>query len=99
MSKLKVNQVSKTTAGAAIFTLPAADGTAGQYLKTDGSGALSWGTPPDESGGVTHLSTWRLTANLTNTAATISSDLEAVDAPDGFAVSYTHLPLPPTPYV
>jgi hypothetical protein len=86
MSKLKVDQISKATGAApAIFTLPATDGTAGQYLKTDGSGALSWGTPPDESGGVTHLSTWRLTANLTNTAATISSDLEAVDAPDGFA--------------
>ena len=50
MSKLKVNQVSKTTAGAATFTLPAADGTSGQYMKTDGGGALSFGTPPDVKG-------------------------------------------------
>ena len=85
MSTLKVNKLQKTVSGAATFTLPTADGTAGQYLKTDGSGALSWGTPPDESGGVTHLSQWRLTATLTNTAATISANLEAVDAPDGFA--------------
>ena len=28
----------------ATFTWPAADGSAGQYLKTDGSGALGWGT-------------------------------------------------------
>jgi len=84
MSKLKVDQISKATgASPAIFTLPAADGTAGQYLKTDGSGALSWGTPPDQK--ITHASTWRLTANLTNTAATISSDLAAVSTPDGFA--------------
>ena len=29
------------------FKLPGADGTAGQFLKTDGSGALSFATPPD----------------------------------------------------
>ena len=46
MSKLKVDQISKATGAApAIFTLPAADGTSGQYMKTDGSGALSFGTP------------------------------------------------------
>ena len=28
-----------------IWTLPAADGSAGQTLSTDGSGALSWSTP------------------------------------------------------
>ena len=46
MSKLKVDQISKATgASPAIFTLPAADGTAEQYIKTDGSGALSFGSP------------------------------------------------------
>ena len=46
MSKLKVDQISKATgASPAIFTLPAADGTAEQYIKTDGSGALGFGTP------------------------------------------------------
>jgi hypothetical protein len=28
-----------------IWTLPAADGSAGQTLSTDGSGALAWSTP------------------------------------------------------
>lgn len=43
MSKLKVDQISKATgASPAIFTLPAADGTADTFLKTDGSGALSF---------------------------------------------------------
>ena len=46
MSKLKVDQISKATgASPAIFTLSAADGTAEQYIKTDGSGALGFGTP------------------------------------------------------
>ena len=44
MSKLQVDQVSKTSAGAATFVLPAADGAADTFLKTDGSGALSFAT-------------------------------------------------------
>jgi hypothetical protein len=32
------------------FTLPATDGSADQYLKTDGSGVLSWGSPSGGSG-------------------------------------------------
>ena len=47
MSRLKVDQISKATgASPAIFTLPAADGTADQHMKTDGSGQLGWSTPP-----------------------------------------------------
>jgi hypothetical protein len=34
-----------TVAANVTFTLPNADGTSGQFLKTDGSGALSWSTP------------------------------------------------------
>ena len=37
-----------TTSNAAVqLTLPVDDGDANQYLKTDGSGALSWATPTD----------------------------------------------------
>ena len=37
-----------TTSNAAVqLTLPVDDGTSGQYLKTDGSGALSWATVTD----------------------------------------------------
>ena len=32
------------------FKLPGADGSSGQFLKTDGSGALSFGTPAAETG-------------------------------------------------
>ena len=55
MSKLKVDQISKATgASPAIFTLPAADGTSGQYMKTDGGGQLGWVTA--SSGADTSLS-------------------------------------------
>jgi len=44
MSKLQVDQVSKTSAGADTFVLPASDGTVGQLMKTDGAGQLGWAT-------------------------------------------------------
>ena len=41
-----------TTSNAAVqLTLPVDDGTSGQYLKTDGSGALSWATVASVGGG------------------------------------------------
>ena len=84
MSTLKVNKLQKTVSGAATFTLPTADGTVGQYMKTDGSGALSFGTVTIPAGGLTHSSIWRLTTTFANSAAVINANLEAVDAPVGF---------------
>lgn len=43
MSKIIVDQIQKS--GGAAFSLPTADGTAGQLLKTDGAGNLSFVTP------------------------------------------------------
>jgi len=74
MSKLKVDQISKASgASPATFTLPATDGSAGQYLKTDGSGALSWGTPPDQK--ITSASSWGQTAFQTGSKNPITDDL------------------------
>lgn len=42
-------------AGSTTYTLPAADGTAGQFLSTNGSGVLSWGSAAG-SGTVTNVS-------------------------------------------
>ena len=42
MSKLQTNTIQHTANGAAVFTLPQTDGSAGQVLRTDGSGNLSW---------------------------------------------------------
>ncbi len=45
MSTIKTNQLAHTANGASVYTLPTTDGSAGQVLKTDGSGNLSWTTP------------------------------------------------------
>ena len=45
MSTIKTNQLAHTANGASVYTLPQTDGSAGQVLKTDGSGNLSWVTP------------------------------------------------------
>lgn len=45
MSKIVVDQVQKS--GAPAFTLPLADGTAGQSMVTNGAGQLSFATPTD----------------------------------------------------
>ena len=41
MGTLSVDKILKTSTGAAEFTLPATDGTAGQVWQTDGSGQIS----------------------------------------------------------
>ena len=51
MSKIQTNTIQHTANGAAVFTLPQTDGSSGQYLKTDGSGALSFGTVSTAAGG------------------------------------------------
>ena len=43
MSKIFVDQIQKS--GGTVFTLPPASGMLGQYVKTDGSGNLSFGQP------------------------------------------------------
>ena len=51
MSKIQTNTIQHTANGAAVFTLPQTDGSSGQYMKTDGSGALSFGTVSSGGGG------------------------------------------------
>jgi hypothetical protein len=42
MSKVIVDQIQKLTGGTTAFNIPSTDGTAGQYMKTDGSANLGW---------------------------------------------------------
>ena len=44
MSKLVVDAIQKS--GGAILNIPSVDGTAGQFISSDGSGTLSFTTPP-----------------------------------------------------
>ena len=65
MSTIKTNQLAHTANGAATYTLPQTDGSAGQVLKTDGSGNLSWVTPGTATtNGITHARVYRLTTTV-----------------------------------
>ncbi len=84
MSKIKTNQLAHTANGAATYTLPQTDGSAGQVLKTDGSGNLSWVTLP--SAGISMAETWRLTSNITNNGSenVITANLSKQANPSGY---------------
>ncbi len=70
MSTIKTNQLAHTANGAATYTLPQTDGSAGQVLKTDGSGNLSWVTPGTATtNGITMANKWHLTGNKNITSA------------------------------
>ena len=59
------------TSGAQVWTLPAADGTLGQVLRTDGAGRLAWATP--SGGSVTSVATGAgLTGGPITTTGTVS---------------------------
>ena len=75
---------ASTTSNADItFTLPVADGTAGQVLMTDGSGNLSWVTLP--IAGLAMADMWRISTSLNGvqSATDITSNWERVDT-DGY---------------
>ena len=55
-SLLKTDKISTTAGGAQEFTLPAADGTSGQVLQTDGSGVLSVAALAADTVGVSQIS-------------------------------------------
>ena len=92
MSTIKTNQLAHTANGAAQFTLPTSDGSAGQYMKTDGSGNISFATIATPVPGITEYDQWYLTTaksnngtldNLARTSATGS----AVPLGSGMSVS------------
>jgi hypothetical protein len=57
---------SAPTSSEVAFKLPNADGSAGQVIKTDGSGALSF--VAQSVAGITELDSWRITSNFSNYA-------------------------------
>ena len=84
MSKIQTNQLQHTANGAAVYTLPQTDGSAGQVLQTDGSGSLTWVTLP--SAGISMAETWRLTSNITNNGSenVITANLSKPSTPSGY---------------
>ena len=57
--------------------LPQSDGSADTFLKTDGSGNLSFASLP--ASGITMADSWRITANFNNNAQPITSNWERGD--------------------
>ena len=75
MSTVKTNKLAHTANGASVYTLPQTDGSAGQVLKTDGSGNLSWVTENP----ITTFTRFRLTAQKTGNQDPITSSLGTAD--------------------
>jgi len=80
------------------YTLPAADGTTGQYLYTDGSGALAWGDPSGTGGDITAVGNFASGAAFTEAATAAGilyfegatpNDYEIALASDNPAADYT----------
>ena len=65
-----------TVSSSFVLTLPAADGSDGQFLKTDGSGALSFGTV---SSAADDLTAGDAAVNLTTTSGNITIDAQGND--------------------
>ena len=83
---------SSNPASDVTFRLPNADGSAGQFMKTDGSGNLSFGAV---SAGITHARIYRITSTflLTSGSATLTANWEYADDPSaGFLGSGWSLP-------
>ena len=59
------------------FKLPQADGSANQYIKTDGSGNLGFATLP-AAGGITEADEWRITSDYTGTSAFLTANWSRV---------------------
>ena len=66
MSKIQANQIQHTQNGAAVFTLPTSDGSSGQFLKTNASGALSFAS----GGKILQVVTAELTSQASFTSTT-----------------------------
>ena len=90
-SLVKTDKISTTAGGAQEFTLPAADGTANQHLKTDGSGVLGWASAPSITGST---NTWIPTitgADALTGTANFTYDGNTLDIKNGGTASSINL--------
>ena len=69
-----VNLAGPNTASTTTFTLPAADGTNGQFLQTNGSGTLSFATPTSGAS-VSVANTWTATQTFNGSSSTFGTVL------------------------
>ena len=69
-----VNLAGPNTASTTTFTLPAADGSNGQFLQTNGSGTLSFATPT-AGASVSAANTWTATQTFNGSSSTFGTVL------------------------
>ena len=83
MSTIKTNQLAHTANGAATYTLPQTDGSAGQVLTTNGSGVLSWASDKGKILQVANTTfNSRTSLSITNQYANNSSNIYYVTGID-----------------
>ena len=90
-SLVKTDKISKIAGGSQEFTLPGADGTANQHLKTDGSGVLGWASAPSITGST---NTWIPTitgANALTGTANFTYDGNVLDVKNSGTASSINL--------
>jgi len=71
-----VNLAGPNTASTTTFTLPAADGTDGQYIKTNGSGTLAFASPVSLSADNTFTGTQTFSGTSSKTAIVLNDAAE-----------------------
>jgi len=88
-------QAPATVSSNVTWTLPSADGTSGQFLKTNGSGTLSWDTSAGavtsvggQTGAVTYATSWAVGTGAT---AATNTDLDVSGTYAGNVVSVAAL--------
>ena len=76
---------SAPTSSEVAFKLPNADGSANQYIKTDGSGNLGFATVSTPDARYTVWDTWILTSSISNYEGAITSNLARPSAVSGIS--------------
>ncbi len=85
MSKIQTNTIQHTANGAAVYTLPQTDGSAGQVLTTNGSGVLSWAD--DQKGKI--LQTVTVSDSVRGTSGSVSVSSQGTYYATPFTVTIT----------
>jgi hypothetical protein len=75
---------SNPSASEVEFKLPQTDGSTGQFMKTDGSGNLSFATVATGVDGITEVDQWYVTSNFTGSVNPISSNLARYTSAGGY---------------
>ena len=89
-SKIQVDKISRNS-GTPEFTVPTADGTSGQFIKTDGSGVLSFGSGVALTGSTNNMIPTVTGANALTGEANLTYDGNTLDIKNAGTASSINL--------